>query len=217
MSWSTRRQMEELSQTVRQADRKREALRRWRRPQSRQTVMNEVEKRQKHSESWVVTLHRIWAVWKTGHTLGSDCVCFKPAKPRRCTQLRSGRANVGQTKRDAFWGNSWSDAGGVTGNLTGNGVYFICRASSTGTWLERGQEDTGCLTHKLITLRLREKVQLLRYTNIWPQYSMKQTKVWFCFIKNDDGCAGCDICKIIISSITGNTCNTLKHGGYLLI
>lgn len=65
-----------------------------------------------------------------------------------------GPVNVGQRKRDTFWRCSCSVDGGVTGNVTGNWVYFIYWASSTGTGLEYVQEEAGCCKTKIIAFTL---------------------------------------------------------------
>lgn len=62
--------------------------------------------------------------------------------------------NVGQRQRDTFWGDNLSVNAGVTGKVTGNCVYFIYWASSTGTRLEHVQEQVGFSKARIITFTL---------------------------------------------------------------
>lgn len=116
-----------------------------------------------HTESWLVTAH-----W--------DRVCarLKPAaESQQSAPVWCGPANVGQRKRDTFWGGSRSVDGGVTGNATGSWFlfYLLCLLhwDRTGTCPGRSRvfQDRD---HYFYTYRRRKY--------IWLQHNKKNILLW---------------------------------------
>lgn len=117
-----------------------------------------------HTESWLVTAH-----WD------GVCARLKPAaESQQSAPVWCGPANVGQRKRDTFWGGSRSVDGGVTGNATGSWFlfYLLCLLhwDRTGTCPGRGRvfQDRD---HYFYTYERRRKY-------IWLQHNKKNILLW---------------------------------------
>ncbi len=86
--------------------------------------MDETERRGKRTEligDNTLSVNGGATGFNAGQQVGSSvCAHVKAVESQRGAQVWSGPENVGQRKRNIFWGGSVCADGGVTGNVTGN-------------------------------------------------------------------------------------------------